>query len=200
VREPFLQHRRTPAHLSQVSRVRSTLVSSSLHAVKKHGLWERYDAALPALHRDAIASCVAGSWMSLAVATAHYEAMDALGLDAASVAAFGADVSRQTQHTFLSTMTRLATTSGATPWSALGQFQRLWDRIFDGGDIAVWKTGPKDAVVEATGCPLFRVRYFRSGYAHYVRVLCELFATRVFAREITRQATSDSAALQIMWA
>ena len=57
------------------------------------------------------------------------------------------DVSVQVQATFLGTLAKMGRSAGVTPWTGLVHFQRLWDRVLDGGGVAVYRVGPKDARV-----------------------------------------------------
>ncbi len=198
--EPFLPFRAAQGRPTEARRVRSTLIASSIQALKRRGLYDDYFAHLPVEERDAIAACVAGSWLPMATGLAHYGAIDAIGLADQLVAEMSADVSTQTQATFLATAAKLATSAGATPWTALAQFQRLWDRILDGGDCAVGRAGPKDARLEVVGLPLFRVRYFRFAFRFYTLTLCRLFATSCYVNEVPKGGGPTFGTFRVAWA
>ena len=57
--------------LPEATRVRSTLLLSSLQSLRTRGLFERYVAVLDAAHRDAMLEAVAGAWLPMAVGIAH---------------------------------------------------------------------------------------------------------------------------------
>jgi hypothetical protein len=42
--------------------------------------------------------------------------------------------------------------------------QRLWDRVWRGGAVAISRTGPKDAVLEIVGWPCVRFPYVRVAF------------------------------------
>lgn len=196
----ILPFRRTGERVPSVRRVRSTLVVASLQAIKRRGLFETYLTHLPAIHHGDILSCIAGTWLPLSFATAHYEAIDALGLTDEQVTEMGIDVSRQAQQSYMATVAKLATSAGVTPWTAIKQFQRMWDWTMDGGDVAVFKEGPKDARVEVVGFPLLRIRYLRLGFRYYMVALCRLFSSSCYANENVRGSGPTWVSIRIAWA
>jgi hypothetical protein len=82
-----------PKPLETVTAIRSTLITSSLSSLRDRGLFARYDALQTSSHRQKILNAVAGEWLPLEVALAHYHACDALGLSEAEQFAIGKDVS-----------------------------------------------------------------------------------------------------------
>jgi hypothetical protein len=198
VGEPFLPYRAERAR-TEAKNVRSTLIASSVQALKRRGIYDAYLEKLPAPLHETIASCIAGGWLPMATAIQHYEAVDAIGLTDAQVNEMGVDVSTQTQATYLATAVKLATSAGATPWTALAQFQRLWDRINDGGDCTVFKLGPKDAHLEYRGLPLVRVRYYRLAFRHYTQTLFRLFSSSCYVNDVPRSAGPASGAFRVAW-
>jgi len=89
---------------------------------------------------------------------------------------------------------------GGDSWTALAQFQRLWDRILDGGDCAVGRAGPKDARLEVVGLPLFRIRYFRFAFRFYTLTLCRLFATSCYVNEVPKGGGPTFGTFRVAWA
>ena len=142
--------------------VRSTLIQSSITALRNHGYHERYLGNLAPQHKERIIGSLAPEWLPLEVALAHYDACDALGLSDSEVCRLGEEVGERVQGTFLGTLLRGARTIGLSPWTPLGQAPRLWERIFQGGAIAIYKRGPKDAQIELREMTLARHAYFRS--------------------------------------
>ena len=68
------------ARLEKVTEIRSTLIASSIQALKTRGLLERYIELLPEEFRGTLPHCIAGQWFPLSTGFAHYEACDRLGL------------------------------------------------------------------------------------------------------------------------
>jgi hypothetical protein len=118
--------------LGEVTHVRSTLVTASLQALRSRGLHATYCARLPRAHADEILTTVAGTWLPITTAHAHYQTCDALQAQEGRVLEMGMEVGDRVNGTFLGAMVRSARTAGATPWIALAQSRRLYERLFSG--------------------------------------------------------------------
>lgn len=153
-----------PERITPVHGVRSTLLQSSLNTLRKRGHFEAYLAYLDPSHRAALLETLAPEWLSLELALAHYAACDALALDAGELQQLGEDVGERIQGTFIATLVRRARTLGLSPWVPLGQFERLWGRLMQGGAVGIVKTGPKDCTVDVRMLGLARYPYFRAGF------------------------------------
>jgi len=173
----------------RVMQVRGTLLVSSLQALREFGYFERYLAKLPAGSRDAIVFCVANSWLPLELAMTHYGACDAMELSDRELENVGASVSQRIMGTFLGTLLRSGRSMGATPspWIALRQYGRICDRLLEGGTHRVSEAGPKDAIVDTAGVPMFRFRYFRTATLGIMRGAAGVFAKTCFAKELPNQ-------------
>ena len=132
---------------------RSTWLTSSVRAVKSRGRWDDYLVALPRQHHDAVENSVAGVWLPVDVAIAHYDACDKLNFTPMELFVIGGEVHTTAQASVFSMLVKLATGAGATPWTAASQFNRLWSRVWIGGGVAVYKLGPKEARLEFAGWP-----------------------------------------------
>lgn len=171
--------------------LRSTMLSSSVTSLRERGLFERYLAALPEQHHEAILLTLAPTWLPMEVALSHYVACDSLGLTAEEVTDIGRDVGRRIQATFLGTMARGSRAVGATPWLALEQAPKLWGRMIRGGGIAVERTGPKDAQILLTGVPMARHGYCRFATAGIIESGANVFSKRAFVRVAPALCTDD---------
>jgi hypothetical protein len=178
---------------------KSTLLVSSLQSLRERGLFDRYRAFLSAADAESIPLTVAGLWIPIEIATAHYTAMNALGLTHGECAAAGAVVGEKVQATLLGTVARLARTGGVTPWTVLAQFQRLFERIFKGGGTRVVKLGPKEARIEVRGLELAAFPCFRAGFQGLIKSGGELFCTRAYVSEVARFATDTSIGYRCAW-
>jgi hypothetical protein len=188
------------ATLPEATRVRSTLLLSSLQSLRTRGLFERYVAVIDEAHREAMLEAVAGAWLPMAVGIAHYRACDALELTAEEEAAIGRDVNLRVQGTVLDLVLRTARGAGVTPWAILGSLGKLWTRTFDGGGgVEVRKTGPKDARVELVGLPLLAVPYFRHAFRGVFQGGLAPFCQRAYVRESVEEATDASAVFRLAW-
>ncbi len=199
--EVFVPFRAPPQKLGVCARVRTTLIVSSLQSLRKHNFYERYMELLPAEHHTTVRSMIAGQWVPMRVAEAHYAACEALGIDRREVNAIGREVGDRIEGTFLATMVRMAGSVGATPWTALSYVDRLYDRVFAGGGGAgVFKLGPKDAEFHFVGVPLCRIPYFRSAMAGVIEVGAELFCSKAYAKEKPDASPPMGAVLHVAWA
>ncbi len=174
-----------PAQVDRVSQVRSTLIQSSLNALRQQGHFADYEARLDPVHRERVLGSLGPEWLPLEVAEAHYQACDQLGLTPEQVQRMGEDVGDRIQGTFLGTLVRKARMVGLTPWLLLGQFERLWERLMTGGGVALYKVGPKDARVEIYNLPLARFPYFRSAFCGVISTGIRLGAGRAVSVKVS---------------
>lgn len=198
--ETVLPFRVAPDKTPHATRIRSTLITASLDALRRHGHFDRYQKLLPREERDVVLSCVAGVWLPIQVGIAHYTACDSLSLSADAIATMGSDVSERVQASFLATLAKLAKTAGVTPWTGLLQFQRLWDRVLDGGGVAVVKLGPKDARIDVVELPLIDIPYFHKAFRAFIVTGCQMFASRVYAHDARPRGRADWTSYRIAWA
>ena len=178
---------------------RSTWLAGSLYAMREHGLYDRYVAALNPEYVETITSSVAGIWLPIDVAMAHYEACDRLDLAARDQIELGTLVMRHTHGTVLSVAMRLATRAGLSPWTIFGQSQRLWDRNWVGGGVGVWKTGPREVRIELVGFPCARFTYCRVALRGILMVFTELFCDKAYVSDIASLYSSTSVGFRVAW-
>jgi hypothetical protein len=198
--EVVVAFRTDPAKTEPAKHIRSTLITSSLTAIRKRGYMPEYTRLLPPEHKETLLSCIAGVWLPLDVGIAHYGTCDALRLSTDEVYNIGMDVSVQVQATFLGTLSKMARSAGVTPWTGLAQFYRLWDRVLDGGGVEVRRVGPKDAHVEVVALPLVDIPYFRVAFRGFIVAGCGIFAAKVYGREVSTPRSRGSTAYRIAWA
>jgi hypothetical protein len=177
---------------------RSTWLVSSLQTLRERGHFEAYKRELTA-HHDAILGALAGSWIPMPVARAHYEACDQLGLDVSEQVAIGESVGLRAQGTLLSTAAKTARSAGVTPWAIIPQFDRLYRRGANGGAAAAFKIGPQEARVEFVGCELFDVDYFRHAFRGVLQNIGSLFCTKSYIHDLPRRRRGE-AIFRLQWA
>ena len=178
--------------------VRSTLVASSLRALRERGLFAAYEKNLDPAWRSEVLETVAGVWLPIEAGLAHYRACDALPLSMLEVIGLGRDVGDRIHGTFLGTMIRTAKSVGVTPWAGFPYTPKLYERLFDGGGCSVGKIGPKDARMEVTANPMCGVPYFRVAMRGVWQVAIELFCQKAYVTEISRSETSYK--VKVSWA
>jgi hypothetical protein len=178
---------------------RTTWTISSIQTLKERGHFERYKTLLPKEHADEILMTVAGLWMPIAVARVHYKACDDMKLPKDELVTMGRISGHRAQGTVLKTAVTLAKGGGATPWTAFANMQRLWERGADGGGVAVYKVGPKEAVTETMGCELLDIAYFRIAYSSVCISVVEMFSPKVYVQDITAPGASSMCTLRFQW-
>jgi hypothetical protein len=178
--EVFLPFPGNPNALAPVSQFKSTLLVSSVRGLRDHGHFDRYKEQLDPQFHDTVLSAIAGIWLPISVATAHYQAVDSLGLSSREQAVLGAAASERLGSTVFSTIATLAKASGVTPWTGLRHFERFFERFFVGGGTQVLKLGPKDARIDCVGLPLLDIPYFVNAY----RVLIETLGVPFFCKKL----------------
>jgi hypothetical protein len=180
--------------------VRSTLVLASMQALRVHGLFDRYSEALAPVDRDRLVTMVAGVWIPMSLALAHYTACDTLGMSMGEQVTMGRDVGARVQGSLLGIVVRAAKGAGATPWTPLGYLDRLWDRVFaGGGGVRCAKLGPKEARVDLVGLPLLDVPYFRHAYRGTFHAGIELLCKKAYVQEVRAPDAPASASFRMSW-
>jgi len=168
--------------LEPVTAVRSTLITSSLASLRNRGLFDRYDALQRSPHREMILSSVAGAWLEVDVALAHYQACDALNLSSDEQLAIGKDVSKRIHETFLRWIFTAARGVGVTPWVLLRKGDSLQARLHRGGGLRLTRISENVARVEIALSPLLEIPYFRNALLGMYVAGVELLASNVTAR------------------
>ena len=178
---------------------RSTWLTASQATLRGRGLGAQYEAAIDPKYRDAVLSAVAGVWLPMDVARAHYQACDKLGLTETELVETGRAAMRRANATALSLVTSLAQGAGVTPWSALAQTPRFWSSTCDGGFIGVAKLGPKEARAEVVGYPLAGIRYNRITMRGIFVGCVELFCQKAYVKELTPQCDHRTLVMKVSW-
>jgi hypothetical protein len=196
--ETFLPFPAPLSSLGVASAARSTLVTTSIQSLRARGLYDRYAHRVAEAHRDVLLTTVAGVWLPMDAAVAHYEACDALRLDVNEQLAIAMEVGDRVHGTFLGMMVRMAKTVGVTPWPALAQSAKLYERLFCGGGVAVTRKGPKDARIDLVGNGLCDIEYFRVGVRGVYEAALQLFCRRVTTFELPLRG-GHSMAIRVSW-
>jgi hypothetical protein len=183
-----------------VSAVRSTLLISSLATLVDHGYEARYFAALDPKFQEVVRSAVAGAWLPVEAALAHYRACAALGLSHEGAVRIGRGVGEKVRGTLLGTAVRMAKEMGVTPAHVIAQFPRFWARAFNGGALCAYKIGPKEVRIEAHKTVLLDVSYFRSSLCGLAMGVLEPFCSRVYMVERAGGRAPSTGVFRVQWA
>ncbi|HWL89399.1 MAG TPA: hypothetical protein VNO21_26525 [Polyangiaceae bacterium] len=181
-----------PRHLVPLTtKFRSTWIVASQGALRTRGFFDRYMKLLPEAQRDAVLTTVVGTWIPVELAVAHYTACDRLALSSSEQYEIGRILTGPMNNSLLGFTGHLAREAGATPWTLLAHVRRIWERMWVGGAIAVYKEGPKQARVELVACALAPVPYFRTAMRGVLAAVGEKFCTKLYLKEIpTRDPTA----------
>lgn len=193
---------RPPDALGTATRVRSTLLVSSLQSLRRRNREGDYLALLPREHHGTVLTLVTGDWIPMPLAEAHYLACQGLGFERPELVAIGREVGNRIEGSFLATMVRMAGSVGASPWLALARVNRLYNRLFDGGGgVSVSRRGPKDARLRFVGMPLARIPYYRGALAGVVEIGLQLFCTKAYVTDAPGRGKAPEAdvAMDLAW-
>jgi hypothetical protein len=178
---------------------RSTWLSTSLKSMRQRGLLDRYLNYLPEKLHDEVMHAAVGHWLPVGVAVAHYEAMDRLELPDDEVVQIGMEVTDRFHGVVIATLFRLARTVGASPWTVLANTQKMWDRTWVGGGLAIFKMGPREARGEIIGWPCSRVRYCRVAMRGVMLGTVSLFCKKAWVQEVPQRCTEMTLGYRMNW-
>jgi hypothetical protein len=199
--EVVLPFRVPRSRIPDATLFRSTWLSSSILTLRENGEFERYLSLLDPKYHEVVVSNVAGAWLPIDVAIAHYRACGALGLSKEEIAKRSLEVTRRVHKTVLELALRVARDAGASPWTIYSRLDRLWDRVWQGGGVSVTRIGPKDALIEVAGWRCAAEPYCRTAMPWVVTAVTELFCKKAFVVDATKAAVaSNSLALRASWA
>jgi hypothetical protein len=196
--EPFLPFE-DPGHVSLATAFRSTWLTSSIKALRERDLLARYLTALPKDHHDDVLNSVAGVWLPIEVAMAHYAACESLGLSLDEQVAIGRNVTTFAHRTSYSLALRLAKEAGVTPWSGFTIQRRLWQQVWRGGDVGTFKLGPKEARVEVIGWPCAEIPYVRRAMRGVLLGQSELFCKKAYVQEVKSLCSRTTLGYRVSW-
>jgi hypothetical protein len=178
------------ATISPATKFRSTWVVSSLEGLRNHGHYERFLNVLTE-HREEILSSIAGTWLPMPVAYAHYKACDALGLSDAEHAAMIRGPGARVRRAWYARLIAAADQAKVDPWTVLGQLNRSWQRGVNGGAAAVFRLKPTVARVEYVRCELFGIPYYMRACRFVLLALIERFDARAVVRILPNRSDDE---------
>ncbi len=182
------------------TRFRSTWLTSSLLAIRDRGRNDEYFSYLPPEYHEVVRNSVAGSWLPVSVAVAHYAACDALNFTQLELVAIGREVQAHANASVLSMLVKLAANTGVTPWTAFSQFNRLWGRVWMGGGVGVYKIGPKEARMEIVGWPVSRSMYIKHAMRGVIGAMLEVCCTKAYVKDLPKFCTASTLGYRCAWA
>jgi hypothetical protein len=172
--------------------VRGSLLVSSLQSLRELDYFPRYIAHLPVAFHEPVLYALASTWLPSELAVAHYAACDEMELSEQEFERVGEYMAKRMFGTLFATVLRSSRLVGANvgPLATLRNYDRLWERLLQGGSCTVCQTGPKDVSIESRGVPMFRYRYFRFAYMNLIRGAGLLFGRTVYTRVLRSSDTA----------
>ena len=154
-----------PRPVRTATEVRSTLLVSSLLAVRETGREGPYFEALDAEWIEAMRSISPGIWVPIAQAVAHYRAVDRLGLTAREAHENGVRVAERLQAGVVGTVLRgLRSTGVVTPAHLVPRAHMFWSRSVIGGGLRADRLGERRVRLEVHAMPTMAFPYARAGF------------------------------------
>jgi hypothetical protein len=167
-----------PSRLQPLTSIRSTVLQSSLVTLKDRNHFEHYVQLLDESYRAEILETLAPEWLPGEVGLAHYAACDALDLSPRELHTIGEEVGERIQGRFITLLLHNAHAAGLTPWVPLGQYQRLYERLVQGGGVRIVRVGLQEAVVDLRRLALCKFAYFRAAFCGVLSSLIKLGSGR----------------------
>jgi hypothetical protein len=186
-----------PKHAVPVEAVRGTLLLIDWRWLRENALFDAYRSALGP--GDALLATTASEWVPFPAAMAHWRALDSLQLSPSREHEIGKFLGEHVHHIVLGTLVRLAGQVGVSPWVALGQCGKLWQRSWRGGALTAYRQGPTTARLELLNAPVVASHAFRHGVTGTVLAGIAPFCTRPIVTERSEERTSTSIVLRASW-
>jgi hypothetical protein len=179
--------------------VRSTILTSSIVALRARGHFDGWSAALEPSSRDALLGLIAGTWVPLDLAMRHYDACDSLLLPHDEIVAIGQSVGTSAHQNLFHALKRIVSGAGVTPWTLAEHYERLFVRAFDGGGFRIARAGPKDSTIELRSVPMARSAYFRAAFCGVNMSALGLVTTRCYVRVSSVARSRDGFTVRVAW-
>ncbi len=188
-----------PARIEPLRHVRSTIVIASVANIRSSGRFDEYVKRIPAEHHSALFESVAAMWLPFQAAAAHYAACEALAIPVDEQLSMGRASVDRVGATIAGTALRLAKQAGVTPLHMFPHLQRFWMRGYDGGALAAYQVGPKEARLELVQFPLCEIPFYRRALTGWMIGLTGLFCQKLYIKELPQPSGPQSMALRVQW-
>jgi hypothetical protein len=189
-----------PPDLPLLEAVRGSILFFDWTWLRQHGRYEAYAAEVEPRFRERLLGAATGDWIPVDAMRSHYQALDAIALTYEEAFDVGHLVAERGHGALLSTIVRLAGTFGATPWLALNQAHKMWERAWRGGGIAVYRINDRAARLESRANPFAPSPFHRASFSGAVDQGLEALCRERRVTELSRARTPTSFTLTIEWA
>jgi hypothetical protein len=181
------------------SAVRNVVIQSSLAMLEEEGHYERYLKLIDPKKLEELRT-IAPGWTPIALAHAHYQACDDLGLTQDEIAILGQRIGQKLHETMLVHSGKRNPGADFDLWEATGALYRTYARTYEGGSLQVVKLGPKDKLLELRGFALSRHRYYRIAQLHGIASGYQSFGVRLETMKIVNyNPTADELTFRFTW-
>lgn len=181
------------------SAVRNMVIQSSLAMLEEEGYYERYLELIDPKKLEELRT-IAPGWTPIALAHAHYQACDDLGLTQDEIARLGQRIGQKLHETTLVHSGKRKPGVDFDLWEATGALYRTYARTYEGGTLQVVKLGPKDKLLELKGFSLSRHRYYRIAQLHGIASAYQSFGVRLETVKIVNyNPTADELTFRFTW-
>lgn len=188
-----------PNEVGTLEAVRGTVVATDLTLLREDGLFERYATHVSSAKLAELTEVTAGEWVNLDLMMPHFLALDEVHSGNAEAFDFGMRVATRLHGSLLRTLVRLAGKVGATPWAALSQAYKLWQRSWRGGGIVAYRVGDTRAELKVVGAPPAQIRYWRNAMAGATRAGIDGLCRDAHVRVDPARTTEDSFTMVVSW-
>ena len=189
-----------PGDLARLEAVRGSILFLDWTWLRGHDRYDAYVARIEDEHKSALLGAATSDWVPLATTLAHYRALDSIGLTQREAFDVGRLVGERVHGAMLATILRLAGGLGASPWLALKQAHKMWERTWRGGGIDVRRVHERRARVESVRNPLAISPFFRASFSGAFAVGIDSLCKTSRVEEEPRERGPESFVLTVEWA
>jgi hypothetical protein len=191
------------AHLPDIrpcTAIRNVVIQSSLAQLQEEGHYERYLKHIDPEKLEELKATFAPGWTPIALAHAHYQACEDIGLTQDEIAKLGQRIGWRLHETTLVHSAKRNPAPEFDLWEASGALYRVWARTYEGGSCQVVRLGPKDKLVELKGFSLTRYRYYRIAQLHGIGSAYQRFGVKVETLKlVSYNPTGDELTFRFSW-
>jgi hypothetical protein len=188
-----------PTSIPPLTAARGSIVVMDWQALREHGLFDAYVAAVSAQPWAALGELTTGSWVPLELLREHYLALDSLQLQDALIRDIGREVGERVHGAFLLTLIRLAGKCGMSPWLALEQTYKLWTRTWNGGSIVVHRVGATHARIALSDAPVCHSRFFCTSLAGVIHAGLAPFGRDLGVELVSGGRSGSTVSYRVSW-
>lgn len=186
------------AEIRPVTAVKFLLMQSSIGQLQQVGFFARYAEIIDPKVLERIRSGLASEWAPVALAEAHYQACDSMGLSDEELRSLGQRVGDRLQETSLVWAAKGRPTVDV--FEASKALIRMWPRHYQGGSVQAVKLGPNNLLYELCSFRLNRFRHYRVGQLAVFRAAYEALGVHLqSARIASYSAAKDEVHVSVVW-